>query len=613
MRHTKPVENMADKKKRSRGGCKNCKRSKIKCDETKPKCLNCLKKGSTNCDYSIVLVWGGRPFKSRKRRTLALPHTTWINGVLKLENDSVTEKLASEMTSEIITRPDAFKTEFIQDDLVPSEQTFISNDCCSLEPSTGGLQLSNLHESSLSTSEMGPFKASTPPQINLRSLHLPDPRPAILTQSSYYSEIFDFYLKETAHLFVPAPRTLYAHNPFHTILPQMAMRNSTLMNLLLAFGINHRLKFIIPGEDLAFEALDETSSLISDGRHIVSNLLTRTLQDLLNQLILPDAQHSDMTLITIMMFAGFDIFFSDARYKWRSHIYGARRIMRRRLEASSQKSLAISHSEHTTENAFFTTMWFSYLNIISVLSSVNTNGSEFDLSGIKYDFSAVDDVKSIHSLRVRLKDIEYFTGLDLKNLSFLAGVASLLSRAESSIDSTPSQAVIVEAFELSNQILRYLDKSEREREEIYQEFFAGRYDSESSRQYEDYKTLRATNLIFGLTGALQLLRRVIGMQADSELVRDILQRITILIKTKIPIGSSTAACITFCLFCCGSELHDESSKSDRQVYTDNLSALGKRGMTSAYKANLLMRQCWHQKKAWWIILQESNLDINFAL
>ncbi|EED18715.1 C6 finger domain protein, putative [Talaromyces stipitatus ATCC 10500] len=46
-------------KPRSRHGCWPCKRRKIKCNEEKPSCANCLRQGDT-CDYSIRLNWEGR-------------------------------------------------------------------------------------------------------------------------------------------------------------------------------------------------------------------------------------------------------------------------------------------------------------------------------------------------------------------------------------------------------------------------------------------------------------------------------------------------------------------------------------------------------------------------
>lgn len=55
----------SQKRSRSRHGCSTCRKSKIKCDETKPVCTNCVKFGR-KCDYSIQLTWGGRPYKVPK-------------------------------------------------------------------------------------------------------------------------------------------------------------------------------------------------------------------------------------------------------------------------------------------------------------------------------------------------------------------------------------------------------------------------------------------------------------------------------------------------------------------------------------------------------------------
>jgi hypothetical protein len=55
----------AQKRSRSRNGCSTCRKSKVKCDEVKPICGNCLK-FSKKCDYSIKLTWGGRPYKIPK-------------------------------------------------------------------------------------------------------------------------------------------------------------------------------------------------------------------------------------------------------------------------------------------------------------------------------------------------------------------------------------------------------------------------------------------------------------------------------------------------------------------------------------------------------------------
>ncbi|GME82211.1 unnamed protein product [Ambrosiozyma monospora] len=61
----KPKSKPKQKRTRSRTGCHACKKAKIKCDETKPTCLNCARV-NRQCDYSLKLTWGGRPYKKPK-------------------------------------------------------------------------------------------------------------------------------------------------------------------------------------------------------------------------------------------------------------------------------------------------------------------------------------------------------------------------------------------------------------------------------------------------------------------------------------------------------------------------------------------------------------------
>lgn len=64
---TKPPRPKTQKIQRSRTGCSNCKKKKIRCSETRPSCENCIKTNS-ECDYSLKLTWGGRPYKDLLKR-----------------------------------------------------------------------------------------------------------------------------------------------------------------------------------------------------------------------------------------------------------------------------------------------------------------------------------------------------------------------------------------------------------------------------------------------------------------------------------------------------------------------------------------------------------------
>ncbi|KAG9554217.1 hypothetical protein KCU71_g6674, partial [Aureobasidium melanogenum] len=64
MPQSKPSVSGSEPKKRSRTGCHGCKNRKVKCDEAKPRCSNCVKQNE-ECDYSLKLQWGGRSKKEQ--------------------------------------------------------------------------------------------------------------------------------------------------------------------------------------------------------------------------------------------------------------------------------------------------------------------------------------------------------------------------------------------------------------------------------------------------------------------------------------------------------------------------------------------------------------------
>lgn len=57
------IEKSTFRKGRSRLGCTNCKKSKVKCDEIHPSCTRCLKRG-THCSY---------PFQVSFEKIMGLP------------------------------------------------------------------------------------------------------------------------------------------------------------------------------------------------------------------------------------------------------------------------------------------------------------------------------------------------------------------------------------------------------------------------------------------------------------------------------------------------------------------------------------------------------------
>ncbi|CAI6899164.1 ANL_collapsed_G0053280.mRNA.1.CDS.1 [Saccharomyces cerevisiae] len=161
----------------------------------------------------------------------------------------------------------------------------------------------------------------------------------------------------------------------------------------------------------------------------------------------------------------------------------------------------------------------------------------------------------------------------------------------------------------SNDLFLLPDGFQRERDEIFKAY----YSQGRPEIHKGYRILRATNLIFGLTGSFQLKRRVLNLPQNSRIIEDSLVKITKLVDESIPLVSSSTSCIIFCLFCCGCELLSDSMVKYRPVYMKRIDSLNRKGVSSAAMAKRIMEKCWNEKKFWWDILRENNLDITFAI
>lgn len=641
---------MSNKITRSRNGCQKCKKLKIKCDEQKPSCGYCLKK-NIPCDYSKKLVWGGRPFKdNRVLKSMKFENTSFIEGICAIDLKSQTKssrksrnesKKSDDLGSGtlVVSREHADSSEnfptptrnetmdYSHLESVPLDQSvsmyegpneyieIINDENCSKKSSSLSPSLSILSPRNLESSFFESFQIPSPstisstqdiiknngamPQFNLFNLRMPSFLPELLLNSPEMAESFDFFLNETAHMLVPAPKSVYTRNPFFNLLPKMAMDNTALLNMLLVFGANHKNKI------LSYNGCTTSSSAL-----VASDLLTNTFSNLLNQLSNDSCQNSDSTLATVLLLAGFDIFFSDKRQKWRTHVYGARKIMQQRFSGGSE-AILLSECDSFLDDKHFLLKWFAYIDIISSLSSTNFVTNLRKLESVKYEVA--DKNKPLEENRKTLRDIEYFTGMEVACLSMLGEVSSLINEKETNPGIEVPQSFILQALELDHKIVTYLRKSEEARDIIYEKYYKTKTDAYTKQQYDAYRTLRATNQIFALTGVLQLKRRVLGISPSSPIVKDILVNISDLVRRWIEFGSSAETCIIFCIFCVGCELTDPDLEPCRALFQEHFLALVRKGVSSAEKGREIMEDCWSQDKQWWDILKERNLDITFAL
>lgn len=604
---------------RSRNGCRSCKNLKIKCDEQKPRCQNCIRRDTEVCDYSKVLQWGGRPYKRKNQQPvqgIVCKATPRPSPLPKLQQDTFFGDLFGQ-DNQIVTL-NGFDTEKHFNNYINSDDDGVNEDLFSLAPSNDA----SSSDSALRRTSWINFVACS--KIRLAELQLPSPLPDILQNTPHYLELFEFYLRETSYLLVPLPKELYSNNPFCWKFAQMAFQCPTLLYLLLAFSANHRNMIEAQRKPFSLPPLEEPRCLepftgspfsqfsdVASSNSLTDELLTITFNKLLADLTNEEKRTSDCTLATIMMLAAFDIFFSDKRRKWRAHVYGAGRLIMERLCSSDCYMLTIQDTMEP-DDLFFLTRWFSYLDIIGSLSSTSRVITAEKLGAIKYK-SNLTDPTILQWRRINLSDLEAGTGLEYTVLSYLADVSWFIKESESEQDGPCvgeiSQEMLSQVLELDYEINTYLEASEKDRDRIYEQFF-------SQRPWEDYRgyhILRTTNLIFGLTGSYQLKRRVLNLPLDSKIVQDFLIKITNLVDANVPVAACSTSCLSFCLFSCGCELLNDSLAHYRPIYMQRIDALKEEGVNCAGMAEKIMEKCWKLKKNWWDILREENLDITFAI
>lgn len=99
-------ETKKPKKTKSRNGCVTCKKRRLKCDETKPFCMNCIKKGIVCGGYAINFKW--RDFSE----------TSSSNKIPNFNNNTV---------SNIESNPNTSGKKITQQNLNPNKSTLINS------------------------------------------------------------------------------------------------------------------------------------------------------------------------------------------------------------------------------------------------------------------------------------------------------------------------------------------------------------------------------------------------------------------------------------------------------------------------------------------------------
>ncbi|KAB8224954.1 fungal-specific transcription factor domain-containing protein [Aspergillus novoparasiticus] len=381
------------------------------------------------------------------------------------------------------------------------------------------------------------------------------PLPPTLVQTPINLMYFHHFINHTARMLVPHD---CSDNPFVSVLPSMAIGDSNLLNLMLAYSASHRARYLEHPEPATRIA------------HWVSNVfpaLRVALED-------PHEKVTDNHLATAIMLLSLKII-SPSTFEvpipWQSHLKLARELFLARREQMTYPGNRIGP---------FLARWLGYLDIMGTLSCRHTEPplSEY--------YSLISTCCSAEGLDEYCVDC--FSGFTPRTGLFLTKLGKLVHQCDNErFDEMgiwisgwrPSASIILEAQELINEL----------------ELLRTRAHASSRHFRESGATdIIASDKTFYYAGLLHLHRRVLGTSPFSTPVKEALDGLRAAL-AQIRFGASAEVGTLFCLFTAGCEAHDPGQRMEIQ---ERFEVLEKTGMKQIQHARKLMQRCWDENMPW---------------
>ncbi|KAL9113673.1 MAG: hypothetical protein Q9227_002118 [Pyrenula ochraceoflavens] len=461
----------------------------------------------------------------------------------------------------------------------------------------------------------GGYYAQPVPIIIPRSL---EPLPPFLLQNPMNLLYFHHFLNHTARILVPHD---CSENPFKTVLPQMAVQNSQLLHLLLAYSASHRARLLghpEPANRIAHWVRDVFPSL----RQALNNLSPDT----------NTPQISNANLATAIMLASLEIISPSTfgiSIPWQDHLGVARSIILARGDSPG----SISKRDPVP---FFLTRWFAYLDVLGSLSGRNYQNPLFDG---KY-WADDPDQESENAGDVSPDapyTIDCLLGFTPRCVALLAQVASLARKCDAErLD--PSSGTATTDYECPASYIAEADKlridieasrkhihrpcphrhspapgfeweDEDEEEQIIQmqqeanRLNPGLLDDRNRRlsacerrgsaQWDAQETL-AVNMSFHWAGLLHLYRRVyLYPRANPEVQEAVRAIISSL--SRVRRGGTAEACLLFPMFSAGC---DAIGEREREEVRGRVKGVEEVGLMHVRRAREVMEWSWETGRGW---------------
>ncbi|GES58746.1 C6 zinc finger domain protein [Aspergillus terreus] len=395
---------------------------------------------------------------------------------------------------------------------------------------------------------------SSPVPINIpRYL---SPLPSTLVQTPINLMYFHHFLNHTAKMLV-------AHdcgkNPFVSVLPTMAIGDSNLLNLMLAYSASHRARYLDH---------PEPANRIA---HWVSNVfpaLRLALED-------PHEKVTDSHLAAAIMLLSLKII-SPSTFEvpipWQSHLKLARDLYMARKSQMACPGNPVGA---------FLSRWLGYLNIMGTLSCRHSDPPLLDYYSV-LNTCCADVAHDAFS-------IDCFTGFTPRTGLFLMRLGQLVHRCDN------------ERFDAETGVLTSGWKPSSETVATAEELMAdlGMLEAHAHADPTHFPDAEATGIVaidtaFRYAGLLHLHRRVLNTPQESNPVQE---ATAALMQALGGIQSSDSAEVAalFPLFTAGCEAQ---KPEQRQEIQRRFEALDGTGMKQIQSGRRLIERCWEENRPW---------------
>jgi hypothetical protein len=394
----------------------------------------------------------------------------------------------------------------------------------------------------------------------------------LLENNPAFRHLYHHFIRNTCHVLVPHDDQ---HNPFRTILAQMALHPSAqhLLAALLASSAAHRAGM----------------KKEKPPKYLISNLLQTTLEGLRKALDDPTEASQDTSLATAIALSSYNIISSDVTH-WRMHLDGAREIILHHRRTATRPL-------HESSVRAFLFKWFAYLDVIAGASGLTLKEHNYESA-----VSLIEDVtESPRPESWEPSKFDTFTGFTSRLLPLLLRIGKLNQQkrvaAHANIDLSQDE-----------EFLRHVNKLEGDLNAAELDIIV--IPAEHTIDAELEKQLRACNEAFHAAARLHIQRRLRNMSSQD--VRATVQQVLTAIE-QVPVGSGPEISLLYPLFSAGVE----ATGVLRDYAQFRMTEMEKIGIGNVQRAKKVMLSTWEEADingsvCWEDIMERMGWDLSLA-